>query len=115
LLDAWEHLPDVPLTMIGGGPLLAETRRRVASPNLRHVSVTGELPHDEVLEMIEARAKGKPAKQPMFIHRLDGEPLAVAGLWEAWKDPGDPDGPPMKSGISLVDLSGGYASAIAIV
>ena len=32
-------------------------------------------------------AKGKPAKQPMFIHRSDGEPLAVAGLWSAWKDP----------------------------
>ncbi len=52
LLDAWERLPDVPLTLIGGGPLLAETRRRVASANLRHVTVTGELPHDQVLEMI---------------------------------------------------------------
>jgi putative SOS response-associated peptidase YedK len=31
-------------------------------------------------------AKGKPAKQPMYIQRLDGEPLAVAGLWEAWRD-----------------------------
>lgn len=29
---------------------------------------------------------GKPMKQPMFIHRLDGEPLAVAGLWSAWRD-----------------------------
>jgi putative SOS response-associated peptidase YedK len=34
---------------------------------------------------------GKPAKQPMYINRLDGEPLAVAGLWSAWRDPaGDP-------------------------
>ena len=32
---------------------------------------------------------GKPAKQPMFISRLDGEPLAVAGLWSAWRDPAD--------------------------
>ncbi|BAN02880.1 SOS response-associated peptidase [Ilumatobacter coccineus] len=31
--------------------------------------------------------KGKPLKQPMFIHRVDDEPLAVAGLWTAWKDP----------------------------
>jgi len=38
-------------------------------------------------------AKGKPAKQPMFIHRVDGEPLAVAGLWAAWKDPGVKDDP----------------------
>jgi putative SOS response-associated peptidase YedK len=30
---------------------------------------------------------GKPAKQPMYVHRLDGEPLAVAGLWSAWRDP----------------------------
>jgi putative SOS response-associated peptidase YedK len=30
---------------------------------------------------------GKPAKQPMYIHRADGEPLAVAGLWAAWKEP----------------------------
>ncbi|MGZ4723790.1 MAG: SOS response-associated peptidase, partial [Ilumatobacteraceae bacterium] len=29
---------------------------------------------------------GKPAKQPMYIHRLDGEPLAVAGLWTTWRD-----------------------------
>jgi crotonobetainyl-CoA:carnitine CoA-transferase CaiB-like acyl-CoA transferase len=28
---------------------------------------------------------------------------------------GDPDGPPTKSGLSLVDLSGGYTSAIAVL
>lgn len=32
-------------------------------------------------------AKGKPRKQPMFIHRVDDEPLAVAGLWARWKGP----------------------------
>ena len=30
---------------------------------------------------------GKPQKTPMFIHRKDGEPLAVAGLWATWRDP----------------------------
>ena len=25
----------------------------------------------------------------MFIERIDGEPLAVAGLWSIWKDPAD--------------------------
>jgi putative SOS response-associated peptidase YedK len=29
---------------------------------------------------------GKLAKRPHFIHRVDGEPLAVAGLWSAWRD-----------------------------
>jgi putative SOS response-associated peptidase YedK len=31
--------------------------------------------------------KGRPKKQPMFIHRRDGEPMAFAGLWAAWKAP----------------------------
>ena len=29
---------------------------------------------------------GQKAKQPHFVHRLDGEPLAVAGLWSTWRD-----------------------------
>lgn len=29
---------------------------------------------------------GQRTKQPYFIHRRDGEPLAVAGLWTAWRD-----------------------------
>lgn len=31
-------------------------------------------------------AKGKPRKQPFFIHRADGEPVAFAGLYEFWRD-----------------------------
>ncbi len=37
-------------------------------------------------------ARGKPLKQPMLIRRTDGNPMAVAGLWTAWKDPDDPEG-----------------------
>jgi putative SOS response-associated peptidase YedK len=38
-------------------------------------------------------------KQPMFIHRRDGEPMALAGLWAAWRDPAgeDPDGDWLRS------------------
>ena len=37
---------------------------------------------------------GQKTKQPMFIHRCDGAPLAVAGLWTAWKDKqAGPDAP----------------------
>jgi putative SOS response-associated peptidase YedK len=32
-------------------------------------------------------------KQPVFVHRRDGEPIAFAGLWEVWKDPDEPDAP----------------------
>lgn len=31
-------------------------------------------------------------KQPMFVHRRDGQPFALAGLWSAWRDPSTPDG-----------------------
>lgn len=37
---------------------------------------------------------GKLAKQPMFIHRVDGELLAIAGLWATWRDrTNGPDSP----------------------
>ncbi len=30
---------------------------------------------------------GQKAKQPMYIHRPDDEPMAFAGLWEVWRNP----------------------------
>ncbi|WP_295692180.1 SOS response-associated peptidase [Lapillicoccus sp.] len=40
-------------------------------------------------------AKGKPRKQPFYMHRLDGEVVALAGLYEFWRDKevADPDDP----------------------
>jgi putative SOS response-associated peptidase YedK len=31
-------------------------------------------------------AKGRPRKQPFFVHRSDGAPMAMAGLYELWRD-----------------------------
>src|SRR5262249_19054967 len=31
--------------------------------------------------------KGRPKKQPVYIHHRDDSPLAFAGLWEVWKVP----------------------------
>lgn len=31
-------------------------------------------------------AKGKPRKQPFFMHRTDGVPVTLAGLYEFWRD-----------------------------
>jgi putative SOS response-associated peptidase YedK len=37
---------------------------------------------------------GTPMKQPVYIRHVDGEPLAVAGLTSAWRDPAaGPDAP----------------------
>src|SRR5579871_18765 len=29
------------------------------------------------------------SRRPWFIHRADGLPLAMAGIWETWRGPGD--------------------------
>lgn len=35
----------------------------------------------------EWQRRGESPKQPYAIHRLDGAPLALAGVWSAWRDP----------------------------
>ncbi|MFK3728900.1 SOS response-associated peptidase [Streptomyces sp. NPDC088090] len=38
-------------------------------------------------ERVEDETTGKPRKQPYFIQPADGEPMAMAGLYEHWRDP----------------------------
>jgi putative SOS response-associated peptidase YedK len=49
--------------------------------------------------------KGRPGprKQPWFIRRRDGEPLAFAGLWESWRDreATDPDAPRLRTCVII--------------
>ena len=44
------------------------------------------------------KISGQKKKQPMYITRTDGEPLAFAGLWEVWKDKShtDDEGNPLE-------------------
>jgi len=56
-------------------PALAKRRCLVPADGFYEWKVVGE------------HKKGKPKKQPMFIHSTDGEPLAMAGLWETWRGP----------------------------
>src|SRR3954451_22424447 len=45
----------------------------------------------------EQRTKaGKPLKQPFFIHPADGGVLAMAGLYEIWRDPTRDEDDPMR-------------------
>jgi putative SOS response-associated peptidase YedK len=37
------------------------------------------------------KVPGQKAKQPMYVERTDGEPLAFAGLWELWRPKDAPD------------------------
>ncbi|HEY3013567.1 MAG TPA: SOS response-associated peptidase [Nocardioides sp.] len=55
------------------------------------------LPADGYFEWYPTEQKtkaGKPVKQPFFIHPTDGGVLAMAGLYEIWKDPTRDDDDP---------------------
>lgn len=54
------------------------------------------LPADGYYEWYETEqhAKGRPAKQPFFIRPKDGGVLAMAGLYEIWRDPTRADDDP---------------------
>jgi putative SOS response-associated peptidase YedK len=40
---------------------------------------------------------GPSIRQPNLIRRIDGEPMAFAGLWSIWRDPTQPDAEPVRT------------------
>jgi putative SOS response-associated peptidase YedK len=46
------------------------------------------VPADGFYEWRKPGAGEEGGKTPFWIHRADGRPLAMAGLWERWRDPG---------------------------
>lgn len=58
-------------------------------------------------------AKGTPLKTPMYIHRADGRPLAVAGLWAAWRDrEAGPDAPWLHSCTVITTSANGTMAPV---
>jgi putative SOS response-associated peptidase YedK len=56
---------------------------------------------------------GKLAKRPYFVHRSDGELLAVAGIWSAWRDrEHDPNGPWLHSASVITTSANEVMSSI---
>jgi glycosyltransferase involved in cell wall biosynthesis len=53
LLDAWRDLPDIPLDIIGSGPLEGSIRREVRAASLTQVTVRGHLSHAKVIEAVQ--------------------------------------------------------------
>ena len=57
------------------------------------------LPADGYFEWYATEQKskaGKPLKQPFFIHPADGGVMAMAGLYEIWKDPTREEDDPLR-------------------
>ena len=54
------------------------------------------IPADGFYEWKKLGPGKKPKKQPMFVRRADGKPIAFAGLWSVWRGP-DRDQEPLRS------------------
>jgi putative SOS response-associated peptidase YedK len=52
------------------------------------------LPADAFYEWQRRPAGGK---LPYAVRRRDGQPMALAGIWEVWRDKDRPDAPPLRS------------------
>lgn len=77
---------------IGSRMINARAETLAEKPSFRRLFRSQRLlvPMDGFYEWM-ARSGGKT---PMYIHRVDGTPMAVAGLWSAWRDPASsPDAP----------------------
>jgi len=65
----------------------------------------------EVAAAGKGRAR-KPPKLPWAIHRADGRPMLMAGLWEVWRDPANPDAEPLRSATIVTTSANDALAAI---
>jgi putative SOS response-associated peptidase YedK len=86
---------------IGNRLINARMETIAEKPAFRHAFAKRRclLPADGYYEWYptEQRTKaGKPVKQPFFIHPSDGSVMAMAGLYEIWRDPTRADDDPQR-------------------
>jgi putative SOS response-associated peptidase YedK len=86
LVPSWAKDPKIGSRMIN-----ARTETVADKPAFRRAFARRRclLPADGYYEWYETELrtpKGKPVKQPFFIHPRDGGMLAMAGLYEIWRD-----------------------------
>ncbi len=88
----WGLVPSWAKERAGGAKMINARFETVAEkPAFRKAFATRRclLPADGYYEWYtsEPSPGGKPVKQPFFIHRADGGLLAMAGIYEYWRDP----------------------------
>lgn len=79
-----------------------------AKLGLRYQDLEGVNPRIVCCSLSAYGTDGPRAKDPGYDYMIQG----LAGWMELT---GEPDGPPTKSGLSLVDFSGGFVAAIAVL
>jgi putative SOS response-associated peptidase YedK len=58
---------------------------------------------------------GKPLKQPFYIHPADGGVLAMAGLYELWRDPTRGDDDPLRWRVTCTVLTTTAEDAVGMI
>jgi len=53
LLDSWKNLPDVPLKIIGDGPLYKEIEQKIAEEQISNVELLGHKTHEEAVSILK--------------------------------------------------------------
>ncbi|WP_067125883.1 SOS response-associated peptidase [Microtetraspora malaysiensis] len=93
LVPSWAKDPSIGSRMIN-----ARVETVAEKPAFRRAFASRRclLPADGFYEWMKAPEGAKPAKQPYFIHPEDGGVMAMAGLYEFWKDPSRADDDPLK-------------------
>jgi len=91
LVAPWAEDPDK-------GPLAFNARAETLDRNRMYRDAFAKrrciIPADGFYEW---RKLGPKSKQPYFIRRTDGEPLALAGIWSYWRPKDDSDAEPLYS------------------
>lgn len=88
----WGLVPSWAKDLSGGARMINARVETVAEkPAFKKAFATRRclLPADGYYEWYataQRDARGKPRKQPFFIHRSDDAPLAMAGIFEFWRD-----------------------------
>jgi putative SOS response-associated peptidase YedK len=82
LVPSWskEPMSGAPMINARGETLAEKPAFRTAFRSRRCL-----IPADGFYEWQQMAANGRGKKQPYYIHRRDGAPIAFAGLWETWR------------------------------
>jgi putative SOS response-associated peptidase YedK len=97
-----------------GNRMINARSETVASKNAYRSAIKRRrciIPADGFYEWKAPAEKGAK-KQPYFIHRADGEPLAIAGLWERWKGPDKDAEETLHSCTILTTSANGFMSKL---
>jgi putative SOS response-associated peptidase YedK len=88
LVPPWAKDPSTGSRMINARAETVATKPAFRRPFERRRCL---LPADGFYEW--AKVPDRRTKQPYYVRRADGEPVAFAGFWERWTGPGDDEAP----------------------